>query len=170
MSFKDVLPKKVNTGNRKDFENMGIVFGEDVDSMFCKAILPENWKIKSTDHSMWFNLLDDQDRIRATMFYKGEAWDYDAFLNVKLRYNIYVEPIDGWNNNHDNVQWVSRVKDYDNEIVWESIPTVKEPNSKTNRDEWLKWYDSKDKLRLPAKNWLNNTHPSWEHPIAYWDE
>ena len=169
--FDGVLPRKFNTGNIKDFQDMGIIFGENVDEIFRKAILPEGWKIESTDHDMWFNLLDNQNRVRATMFYKVAAWDYDSFLNVKRRYNFYVEPINGWNENYKNVEWVVRVKDYDNEILWESNPTEKEPDVKTNRDAWLKWVEKKnDVLPLLAKRWLNNAYPSWEHPIAYWSE
>ena len=76
------LPIKCNFGNREQFEKMGIVFGEPVDDLFCDVQLPQGWRKERTDHSMWSNLLDDQGRIRASIFYKAAFYDRDAFLSI----------------------------------------------------------------------------------------
>ena len=77
------LPFRVNGGDRKVLEAAGVVFGEKVDNLFCKATLPAGWTKRATDHSMWSELVDDQGVVRATMFYKAAFYDRDAFLNVK---------------------------------------------------------------------------------------
>ena len=37
---------------------------------------------------MWSNLVDKQERVRATIFYKAAFYDRNAFLNVSQRYRV----------------------------------------------------------------------------------
>ena len=61
----------------------GIQKGKPVDDLFCKATLPIGWNTVSTDHSMWSKLLDNKNRMRGMIFYKGVYYDRDAFINVR---------------------------------------------------------------------------------------
>jgi hypothetical protein len=72
------------------YEALGIkVIGKsNGDDLFLDVILPEGWKIRPTDHSMWNELRDHKDRTRATFFYKGAFYDRDAFINPERRYNM----------------------------------------------------------------------------------
>ena len=67
----EVLPTSYNGDKKKDFEKIGIVFGDVVegDSMFQEVTLPAGWKKIRTDHSMWSKLIDEQGRERASIFY-----------------------------------------------------------------------------------------------------
>lgn len=91
------LPSTV--GRDKDYDNVvaeyakyGIkVIGPSKgDDLFLDVELPEGWKIKGTSHSMWNNLVDNNDRIRATFFYKAAFYDRDAFLRFTTRYSYNV--------------------------------------------------------------------------------
>ena len=80
-----VLPKKINGGNRAEFEAIGIVFHDPVegDPLFINCTLPQGWTKQKTDHSMWSNLVDEQGKIRATIFYKAAFYDRDAFMSLE---------------------------------------------------------------------------------------
>ena len=78
----EVLPKRINMGTREQLEEMGIVFGKDVDDLFVYVTLPEGWKKVATDHSMWSRLVDDKGQERASIFYKAAFYDRDAFLGI----------------------------------------------------------------------------------------
>lgn len=87
------LPSKCNYPSIKidiikQYEAMGIkVIGQTKgDEMFLDVVLPAGWKKKGTGHSMWSELLDDKNRIRATIFYKAAFYDRDSFINFEYRY------------------------------------------------------------------------------------
>ena len=67
---------------RESFEAEGFQFGPPLedDPLFCEAVFPPNWSLRATDHNMWFEILDDEGNVRATMFYKSAFYDRDAFL------------------------------------------------------------------------------------------
>jgi len=58
--------------------------------LFLDVILPEKFRISATSHGMYYNILDENDRIRAVYFYKSAFYDRDAYLNFKSRYNYNV--------------------------------------------------------------------------------
>jgi len=58
---------------------LGVV--ED-DDMFQYVELPDGWKKVPTDHSMWSNLVDEQGRVRASIFYKGAFYDRSAHASA----------------------------------------------------------------------------------------
>lgn len=85
------LPRKINNNSIKYFsakefyEAIGIkVLGESKgDELFYDVELPKYLRIESTDHSMWNNLVDVDDQVRAQIFYKAAFYDRDAFINVQ---------------------------------------------------------------------------------------
>lgn len=94
------LPIKYN-GDLKEqreysnsLKSMGIKILEESDDLFMKVELPEGWKIKPTDHSMWSNLIDDKGRERASIFYKAAFYDREAFISFNRRFNISYEIAD----------------------------------------------------------------------------
>jgi len=84
------LPIKVNSPYgidiREKYQSMGILIldrKKDDDALFYDVILPKDWKLTATDHSMWSNLIDDEGKIRANIFYKAAFYDRDAFINFE---------------------------------------------------------------------------------------
>jgi hypothetical protein len=78
------LPLYMSEEDKSELIKMGVVFGEAVDDLFINALLPDGWKKISTDHSMWSNLVDDEDKIITQVFYKGAFYDRDAFLRLVI--------------------------------------------------------------------------------------
>lgn len=50
------------------------------DKLFYDVVMPKDWSIQHTEHSMWSNLVDNKNRIRATIFYKAAFYDRDAYI------------------------------------------------------------------------------------------
>jgi hypothetical protein len=61
---------------------MGLVFGDPIpDDPIWRAVrLPTGWKIVTTDHSMWCNVVDESDTVRALVFYKAAFYDRHCFI------------------------------------------------------------------------------------------
>ncbi len=67
---------------KQQWEAVGFVFGEPIPAgripLFVACLFPPGWSLKATDHSMWSNVVDDQGRPRASVFYKAAFYDTDA--------------------------------------------------------------------------------------------
>lgn len=79
---ESTLPKEMLGCTRQDLEALGIVFGEDADDLFVNVTLPKGWSKRPTEHSMWSDLIDDQNRVRARLFYKAAFYDRSAHLSL----------------------------------------------------------------------------------------
>jgi hypothetical protein len=75
---------------RDAFEQMGFVFGEQVDDVFVAATLPEGWRKKATDHSMWSHIVNAQGRKRVAIFYKAAFYDRSARATLEQRYIVHM--------------------------------------------------------------------------------
>lgn len=165
----EVLPRKYNSGTRQQFEQMGIVFGENADDLFVYVTLPAGWSKQPTDHSMWSKLVDDKGRERASIFFKAAFYDRDAFLSISRRYGCSSRPVRGYDDPDYRLGgWVGVVNDGKQEI-WQSPELGPEPDSNKDRPAWLKWYQDKEALGDQARQWLATNYPDWENPLAYWD-
>lgn len=88
------LPSKMSLKNdpKPFYEKLGIkvLNPSQGDELFLNVILPDGWKLKPTDHSMWNELIDHKRRVRATIFYKAAFYDRDAFISFERRYSFNV--------------------------------------------------------------------------------
>lgn len=144
------------------YEKLGIkVLGESPgDPKFVDCELPAGWKIKPTDHSMWSQLLDEQNHERGAIFYKAAFYDRKAHFNLSKRYSYTCfrsVDVDGnaVDNNVESSHFATIVTDCGVEIYRIGIR-----EAKTYRGE-------DDKL---AELWLNENFPDWLNPYAYWSE
>lgn len=67
------------------YNRLGIQVESEYDYDNYYVILPEGWEKKSTDHSMWFDLIDNKGNKRAIIFEK--AFD-ESFINFETRYIV----------------------------------------------------------------------------------
>lgn len=90
LSLSSQLPKEFcdydNTELRDAFKlytKLGFKPTKTDDSLFYKIIFPDsNWKIKPTEHSMWSELYEGDNKI-AEIFYKAAFYDRRAFIRFK---------------------------------------------------------------------------------------
>jgi len=64
---------------------------EDSGDILQPVTLPPGWQLRATSHSMWSDLLDDQNRVRARVFYKAAFYDRRASMDIVPRYNVEVD-------------------------------------------------------------------------------
>lgn len=163
----ETLPIIISYGNRRDFEDMGIVFGEDADDLFRYVQLPDGWRKEPTDHSMHSHLLDEKGRKRASIFYKAAFYDRSANLSISRRFSYCSEPVRGYDDpDYRTSKWEAVVTDCE-KVVWSSDEKL-EPQP-DGREASLEWYDAKDELAHLGKAWLEEHYPDWRDPTAYWD-
>lgn len=145
-----MLPKEIHGATREQLTALGFKFGADVDELFVTCELPPGWTKHGTDHSMHSDLLDEQGRKRAGIFYKAAFYDRRADMNMNQRFSI--------NQYRDGSQddYMCCVVTDGDEVVFDA-------------GEWKRGdYDHSDRLRASCKDWLDERHPEWKNPLACW--
>lgn len=138
---------------RDALEAAGVKFGEPYkdDALFCDAVLPDGWKKRATDHSMWSDLVDGKGRVRARIFYKAAHYDRRADMSVERRFNF-----SAYNDGSDKEHYACVITD-----GGKPMHTVGE----TLRSD----YNGRGKIEEEAEAWLNERYPEWKSAAAYWD-
>ena len=151
-SLSETLPKDGTTGqNRKLWEDMGFVFGEDVDDIFVSAKFPEGWFKRPSDHSMWTHIVDNKGRKRGGIFYKAAFYDRSAHVRLEPRFSYTCYRETG-----AKETWAVAALDGDSEV--------------NNFGSWKDGdWDGKAALEREAIIWLNQNKPDWRDASAYWD-
>lgn len=171
----DVLPWQGTKGeDGKVFEAMGIKFDDGgTDELFRTVILPTGWKKRRTDHSMWSELVDDKNRVRAAIFYKAAFYDRSAHVSAKRRFTATYCKVDPKGDYKSPAR--ARVVDADGTVIWEStdvftsemdtVTEVKEPSGYTYNDH----VHHTDLAQRAACTWLvDNGYPDHNNVLAYW--
>jgi hypothetical protein len=174
------LPRKWSMGKcevQEQYKKMGIkiIDESEGDDLFFNVELPEGWKLKSTDHSMWNELHDNNGRVRATIFYKAAFYDREAFINFNNRYSFY-EVCDEYRNHLDSYESIKlekrrgEVKDCDTIIYETKYKQYKTKHTEKNHEKFWEGHDKmKNGLRAQAEKWLKKRFPDHEDINAYWN-
>ena len=147
------LPKDIQSGLTREqiTAATGIQFGEDADDIFVNVTLPPGWKLKATSHSMWSDLLDDQGRKRAGVFYKAAFYDRNAHIYFNPRYSResdYAKP-----------RSTVTVKDY---ATGATLFTAGSYDAENYRDP------ARAEADKAARDWLAEHFPDHRNPLTYW--
>jgi hypothetical protein len=139
---------------------MGIEIKDIYDDLFLNVILPEGWKIKATNHSMWNEVYDNKGRKRIMFFYKGAFYDRDAFSNFEHRFTVREVPFDEYKINasyeeRKSKNWYGVVYDSEKEI-FRTKGKIKEK------------YDDNSLIK-ECVEYLKKNYPLYEDINAYWD-
>lgn len=148
-SFNETLPIIGTSSCRPTWEALGFVFGEPADDIFVNATFPKGWRKRPTDHAMWSELLDEQGRCRAAIFYKAAFYDRHAHVSFTCRYSFSAHEEDG-------------PRHYKTVVL--DAGTVIHTIGRRDKDT-----PSTDH-REDAISWLNSNFPEWESPAAYWEQ
>lgn len=80
--FSDVLPVDMQ-GRRKEFEQMGIVFGEVMTNrMLISCVFPKGWSKRATNSLVWSELIDAEGQVRARILFRPSVADYTARIEL----------------------------------------------------------------------------------------
>jgi hypothetical protein len=151
---------------KEQYEAMGIKIINEYDDLFYNVQLPDGWEIKATDHPMWNEIYDDQDRKRMKFFYKDSIYDRDAFTNFCLRYGVDVISEIPETSYAEQKQkgWCGVVLDHgnhDQELFCTKLIRTTDIKS---------FYTFQNALRETAVLWLTEHFPLWKDFTQYWKE
>lgn len=145
------LPKKMGNLSREELTTIGFEFGRDTDDLFVECKLPEGWKKVRTDHSMYSDLLDEQGRRRASIFYKAVFYDSKAEMSMLRRYNI-----DCYAKSEIPEMRKIHVIDWNGDVIHDL--------GDVGNEDWA----GQDALGDAAVAWLDEQYPEWKNPLAHW--
>jgi hypothetical protein len=159
------LPTKLNTYSKMSdsidiYTAMGIKVLSKTkdDDLFYDVELPHKWSIQPTEHTMWSNLIDDKNRIRANIFYKAAFYDRDAFINMQQFYNIDLEILRNEASSSDANPWDKP-----------RIIKITDANGKVYKTSDKCYYDAYEEVYDESKQQLLSIAPNYKDPLAYWD-
>ena len=119
-------------------ESLGVEFLGAVkdDPIFQFVKLPDGWKKVAAEHSLWTDLIDENGRKRAAIFYKATFYDRSAHICLLSRYSIDYSLF-----GHD--PGILRAMDGETEIFRSHVSSYSEANK-------------------CVRDWLDKMHPNWE--------
>ncbi len=77
------LPIECTPETKTTLESWGVKFHEPIDDLFVSVTLPDGWKVIMTSHSMWSDLVDNEGKPRAEIFYKAAFYDKRANIHIR---------------------------------------------------------------------------------------
>jgi hypothetical protein len=160
---------------KKVLESWGIKVGEPKsgDEIFTECELPEGWKLKPSDHSMWNYLFDEHGRKRASMFYKAACYDRSTHIDLNSRFTIHRY----YGEDDENF---SMCQVFDNDKVVYESGRYAYPSTYDNREDLNKLDDSARRRIIlhheetqkqaweECENWLEENWPLWRDEKEYW--
>ena len=156
---KQTLPFK-SREPRSDWEALGFVFGNNIDNLFIEATFPPGWTKRPTDHQMHTEILDAKGRVRGSIFYKAAFYDQRADCNLKCRFYVSTD--------YNEDQRTVFIHDECGQVD-KKLPPLKAPDWNGDREEAMESNAAIDAARESLLQWLNETYPGWNSPLAYWD-
>lgn len=145
-----MLPKEIRGATREQLTEIGFKFHADVDDLFVTCDLPPGWAKRATHHSMHSDLIDDQGRKRARIFYKAAFYDRRAHMTVLCRFCV-------------TTQIQGQQEGYINCVVIDGDDVVFDAGEYDTYD-----YRRYEQLIETCKEWLNTRYPGWQNPFAHW--
>lgn len=79
----ELIPTERHGITNEELSTHGFVLGstDDGDPLFQHAALPIGWTKRPTDHDMWSEILDNEERVRFRIFYKAAFYDRRAHMS-----------------------------------------------------------------------------------------
>ena len=146
----NMLPKEVRGATREQLSAIGFKFGAPLDELFVYCELPSGWTKRGSDNSLHSDLLDEQGRKRASIFYKAAFYDRRADMRMETRFQVECYGT----GSSDAVRRVD---------VSDSGKIIKE----FGEVDWTDW-TGMEKAEGDASAWLDDRYPDWRNPMAYW--
>lgn len=156
------LPKSGLVEYREALEQLGFVFGVDIDEVLIAVTLPEGWRKECDDNfdRRHNKLVDSQGRKRAHVFIKTTYYDYTGYVSWNSRFSVAVIVEDGRDKydlkENEEVPFVGVVMDGGTEIHRTEAKVTTDSDS--------------EELRREASEWLMAKYPNADMPFAHWDD
>lgn len=160
---RTMLPKKMHP-EKEVWEELGFSFEEIADDdLMYQGTLPDGWNIQGTEHHMWTELLDKDQNVRGTIFYKASAYDRKAFMSLKQKYDIKQET----NSNSNSVKYTFYFGN-DEERLYSSHEIEVYDDDYEKRPELFDMII--DTAKEDVKNFADKNYPGWDSVKNYWSK
>lgn len=163
MIASEELPRKLEGAHQWELEQLGFKFGNEISELFIEAQLPPGWTKVATSHAMHSDILDEQGRKRAGIFYKAAFYDERADMSMVSRYSI-----SAYEKTEDGASYQLAITDSGK--VAKSFGVWGSADANRQRDQIQSEMAVRDKLEAEAKAWLKKRRPLWPNPMLYWNE
>ena len=80
---KDIRPLGLDAKEEYEKRGIEVISETEGDDLFFDVKLPSGWNLKPTEHSMWNNLVDENGKTVAAIFYKAAFYDRSSFLRFE---------------------------------------------------------------------------------------
>ncbi len=155
---RDMYPEQ------SEWEQLGFAFYDiPNDNVLYRATLPEGWTLRSTEHVMGYEIVDENGFVRANMSYKSAIYDRYANMGLKTKYNVESEY---------TLEETSRTVEIYFGNKQEKLFVAGKLTLKSNasREEFRAYMDEQDRLKALAMAYADEYYPQWRNVHAYWDK
>lgn len=160
---RTMLPKKMHP-EKEVWEELGFSFEEIADDdLMYQGTLPDGWNIQGTEHHMWTELLDKDQNVRGTIFYKASAYDRKAFMSLKQKYDIKQET----SSNPNSVKYTFYFGN-DEERLYSSHEIEICDEDYEKKPELFDMII--DTAKEDVKNFADKNYPEWNSVKNYWSK
>ena len=155
---KDMYPE------RSVWEKLGFKFKEiPNDDILYNGILPDGWNIQGTEHPMWSEIIDKDNNIRGTIFYKASPYDRKAFMSLKQKYNIEKDCI----YKEDSVIYSYYFGNEDERLYTSDKVEVFDDDFDAKADLYDMMLNSRNE---EVREFADTNYPGWNSYDSYWSK
>ena len=137
-------------------------------ALFRKATLPPGWTKRASDHSLWSHVCDEKGCRRASVFYKADFCDYEAFIRLEQRFYMKQDYSDASHAKADTevtFQVTDTGQGYESKVIYSK--TYPLPDRETDRDAH---YAASNVAKAEMEAEFKKRYPNFKDPNAYWGD
>jgi len=156
------LPNELRYASWEQLKPWGIHRLGTLNKHFCEAVIPEGWSVKAGNHPHWQELVDQNNRVRADLYFCSEFAVTKAFMALRRRFTTVFEF------SEDKTSLRVCVMDNDDRMYstdWIDCQYTDSHSRTSNQHDW----QIHQKLEAQAKSWLNSNFSGWENCLNLWD-
>lgn len=155
---KDMHPEK------SVWEELGFKFKNiPDDDLLYEGILPNGWNIQGTEHPMWTEIIDKDNNIRGTMFYKASPYDRKAFMSLNQKYKIEQETA----YNPNSVVYSYYFGNEDERLYTSDTVEVFDDDFEEKVNEYNIMLES---IKKEVESFADENYPGWNSVKNYWSK
>ncbi len=168
---------------RSILKNMGVVLTDitwdsgftsrGVPRLLRQAHFPSGWSIMKSVHGFysscgpaWYDLLDENNRVRARIKYTDHYGSRSAFVSLATRFNVeFLQRHYCFPRNKAVCHVIDEGQFGANRIIHTTTPIFR------YSEEGMEFAPSaEDQAKAAAVQWLVEHYPDWRNPGAYWNQ
>ena len=153
------LPREIRLADWTDLSQWGIQRVGQANKYSYEVQLPQGWQLCQSNHPHWQELIDDQGRTRADIYFCRDFRSTRTFISLRRRYTTSVEV------SQDNTSVRMLILDGARQI--HATDWVALGNHTEQAHRFFEW-KAHEEAERQAKEWLRQNFPHWQSCLHYW--